>query len=118
MPSDKHEGAVSRDQLETAKMLLEGAHGMALRDGRAGEAYAFNEGIEVIEDAMEGKFKPDAEPHETSIEDIQRSRNAREEGYEAATLMDQRFGTDKVVKVEKTDEAKDGLVHKIGRLFQ
>lgn len=77
-------------QLETAKGLLEASHGDALNYDQERRATALYFAIETLEDAQEGKFKtgpPKEVMHESAIEDIERSREARDSGYREATAL-------------------------------
>lgn len=85
---------VPREQVETALRFLEWSHGDALRRPWSDEAHAYYHAIEVVEDTLNQKLRP---PDEVSTLDseqelIQRSREAREEGYVEATLFQERHG--------------------------
>lgn len=84
---------IPREQLETALEYLELSHGMYLKTEQAREAHAYYESIDIIQAAMNEELRPpdDVRRSESTREDIERSRRAREQGYEAATLWDQQY---------------------------
>lgn len=86
-------GEVPRDQLETALEYLEVSHGMYLKIEDAKKAHAYYDAIDIVQAAMNDELKPPEEVHnlDHTKADIERSRRAREEGYEAATLWDQQY---------------------------
>jgi hypothetical protein len=81
--------AVPREQLETALEFLESCHGESLRRPWSDEAHAYYRAIDIIEAAMDEELRPATTINHDSFtaENIQRSREAREEGYAAATLL-------------------------------
>lgn len=85
--TDDHEEEALREQVETALLLLEHAHGLALERPWSDEAHAYYEAIDTVEDALDENWRTDHDRLEEEMaEEIQRSREAREKGYEAATL--------------------------------
>lgn len=83
--------AVPREQLETALRFLEWSHGDALRREWSDESHAYYMAVEMVEDAMNGKLRPVDEIRETDWERerIGESREARNTGYRAATMLGQ-----------------------------
>jgi len=75
---------IPESQVNTALYLLEHFHSDSLEWERPQEAKAYYHAIETLEDAKADKLKDNYEsPHG----DVERSREAREEGYAAATLL-------------------------------
>jgi len=101
---------VPREQVETALRFLEWSHGDALRRPWSDEAHAYYEAIDVLEAALDGDLLPPDEVRETEaeLELIQRSREAREEGYAEATLLEERYSR---------AERQPGLLRRLCRLF-
>lgn len=80
-------------QLEVTKHFLEYAHGHAIRYDNPGEAWAYNDALTLLDDAREHNWDVEREDllrKDHPAELIAASRRAREHGYEAATLADQR----------------------------
>ncbi len=84
--TDRPEAQIEQ-QVEKAKTVLELFHGDALEFEDERQAVAFCHAIELIEDAQAGKLSDDPSLREKDLESIRRSREAREEGYRAATLL-------------------------------
>lgn len=86
---------IPREQLETALRFLEWSHGDALRRPWSDEAHAYYQAIRVVEDAVEENLLPPDEADTLSAEEelIQRSREARDEGYAEATLLSERYSS-------------------------
>lgn len=89
-------GRIPREQVETALRFLEWSHGDALRRPWSAEAHAYYQAIDILEAALDEDLRPpeDLPWMKGETEVIQQSRAAREEGYRAATLHDERFGSD------------------------
>lgn len=87
-------GCLPREQLETALRFLEWSHGDALRRPWSDEAHAYYEAIDILEAALDEELRPPNELPRLGDEEqlIEQSRKAREEGYAAATLLDERYG--------------------------
>ena len=78
-----------RQQVEFTKEFLEWVHGMALQYENIDQARAYYEAIDLVEASLECEWAPDRMGwEEWQVEDIERSREAREEGVGAATLHD------------------------------
>lgn len=100
---------VPRGQVETALQFLEGAHGDALERPWSDEAHAYYRAVDILEAALDEELKP---PEEIYVSDydreaIQRSREAREEGYAEATLLRERYG--------KSESYGEGFIEPLGR---
>lgn len=104
--------AIPREQVETALRFLEWSHGDALRRPWSDEAHAYYQAIDILEGALDEELRPpEGLPWMESEEElIQQSRAAREDGYRAATLLDERFGTNE-------DNRALGLAERIKRWF-
>lgn len=91
--NDENNDCVDREQLETVLQFLEETHGESLRRPWSDEAHAYYQAIEIVEDAMDGELRSRDDIHLTDrdVKNIERSREARSEGYAAATLLDERF---------------------------
>lgn len=87
------EGPTLREQVRNALEFLEHSHGMALRHDERDAAHAYYQAIDMVEAALDDELrKPEDVMHsELAEREIARSRDAREEGFAAATLLDQRF---------------------------
>ncbi len=82
-----------REQLEITKEFLEQSHGRAVRYDKPEQARAYYEALEDIETALEGGWDPENAGNISTDhlqELVDESRAAREEGFEAATLREQR----------------------------
>lgn len=110
---------VPREQLETALEFLEVSHGEALRRPWSDEALALYQAIDILQGAMNEELRhPDeANRLEHEVDAIERSRKARDEGYAAATLLDERTGTGRVESVAKRDQPET-LLGKVRQLFE
>ncbi len=91
MSNSKGKECVPRDQVETVLHFLEVSHGEALRRPWSDAAWAYYEAIQILEDALDEELKSPADLPNQDNEYIQKSRAAREEGYSAATLLEQRY---------------------------
>lgn len=82
-----------REQVRNVLDFLECSHGMALRMKDADAAHAYYQAIDMVEAALDDELrKPEDVMHsELAEKDIARSRSARDEGFAAATLVDQRL---------------------------
>ncbi len=87
---------VPREQVETALQFLEWSHGDALERPWSDEAHAYYQAVDILEAALDEELLPPDEVsmREWQLEQIERSREAREEGYAAATLLRERYGKD------------------------
>ena len=86
------EGCIPRKQVEVALHLMEEFHGDALRRPWSDEAHAYYHAVGAIEDALDEKLDPNASHR---LMNVRRSRRAREEGYAKATLLNERYETNK-----------------------
>lgn len=105
-------GEVPREQVETALRFLEWSHGDALRRPWSDEAHAYYHAIDILEAALDEELRsPDEIPRFRSEKEfIQQSREARDEGYATATLLNERYGK---------DETEDtGLFSRLCRFLQ
>lgn len=110
MSSDQQREQVDREQVEIALEMMEAFHGQALRHPWSDEANAYYHAIGIVEDALDGGYDPDHPPLDSQWqEDLERSREAREEGYRKATLLDERFG--------EKDTSTQRLLAKLWRVF-
>jgi hypothetical protein len=100
-----------REQVKTALQFLEGAHGDALNRPWSDEAHAYYHAVDILEAALNDELKPPDELYvsEYDREAIQRSREAREEGYAAATLLHERFDDER--------NKPEPLLQKLKRVF-
>lgn len=79
---------IPREQLEIALELLEAQHGGALKRGAEREATALYYAIGTVEDALEESYEPEHPPQDAEFHtDVERSREARAQGYRASTLL-------------------------------
>jgi len=90
------DGTVDKAQIISALEFLEYAHGQALELERAGEAYAYNEAIELIEEAIEDNLRhPDEIPPDEKVEQYREdSQAAREQGLKTAAMLDEYYDSD------------------------
>lgn len=108
--TDQQREQIDREQVEIALEVLESFHGDALTHPWSDEAHAYYHAIGIVEDALDGEYDPDHPPHGVRWQDdLKRSREAREEGYESATLLEERFGT--------KDSTAQRLLAKLWRLL-
>jgi len=115
MTTDDQEECIPREQLETALRFLEWSHGDALRRPWSDEAHAYYEAIDILEATLDEELRPPDELPWLGDEEvlIEQSRNAREEGYAAATLIDERYGK----KETRTPGALTKVREKVSRLW-
>ena len=102
---------VPAEELETALRFLEWSHGKALERCSSGEAHAYYQAIDIVEDAIAGELK-EASGVIHSEEDrqvVERSREARETGYREATLFEKRYA--------EREEKADRLLDRVKRYF-
>jgi len=102
---------VPREQIETALQFLECSHGDALRRPWSDEAHAYYHAVDILEAALNEELRP---PDEVPLldwqrEHIEQSREAREEGYAAATLLRERY--------EDEQNKPEPLLRKLKRVF-
>ena len=109
---------VSRDQVVTALRFLEWSHGDALRRPWSDEAHAYYEAIDILEAALDGDLRPPNELPWLEGEDqlIEQSRNARNEGYEAATLIDESYGNKEIRSPDVHERVSDIVNSLLNRL--
>jgi len=110
---------VAREQLETAMLFLEESHGDALRRPWSDEAHAYYNAIEILDAAMNEELRT---PEERVVLDhqkeyLERSREAREEGYAAATCLNTSRGESRVRAV-KNDDQPETLAEKFIQIFR
>jgi hypothetical protein len=77
-----------REQLKITKRMLEMQHGVALEHGTPEEAEAYYRAIQDLDTALVKNWRTDGSVDGLAEEWIEKSREARQEGYEAATKMD------------------------------
>jgi hypothetical protein len=114
--TDQQPDQIDREQVEVALEILEAFHGRALKWSQSGEALAFYHAAGIVEDALNEEYDPDKEPYRHEWDtDVERSREAREDGYAAATLL----GQERTVSVVKADDTNDdvGLLAAFRRIF-
>jgi hypothetical protein len=116
MPSDESPDRIDRKQVEVALEMLEAFHGRALKRSHSDEALAFYHATGIVEDALNEEYDPEKEPHRREWDtDVERSREAREDGYAEAALL----GQERTVSVVKADDRNDadGLLARFRRIF-
>lgn len=80
---------IPKEQAETALHFLEQSHGMALEYNEPKDAHAYYNAVDIVEAALNENLRPpdDLRHGEREINRIELSRDARDDGYAAATLL-------------------------------
>lgn len=80
-----------REQLAVTREFLEYYHGTAVETSHPREAEAYYEAIKLLDDALDHEFAPERAPKDDMWDHyVESSREAREEGWKAATLAEVR----------------------------
>ena len=103
-----------REQLKIAKRMLEMNHGVALEHGTPEEAEAYYEAIKDIDTALVKNWRTDGSVDGLAEKWIEKSREARQAGYEDATRADEQMIGNRGPKQTQYRSFWDTIAEKIG----